>query len=223
MTLSKFAYLEVEPRTGTNATFEFQIGLEPQSSLTKEYLMGQRGQYIREVFNWLPETGTIDDERGTGYWIDGGAATWQVTIPFETGLEDVQWGNGDGGDGQSNVAQTDASGQGVKAISRMNVLQYWLARTKTDSTGAAKLHWGEWSDGSVAHVTGVSSGAFGQPMPVAIQESNIEGPNIDQDVNSISGTLTFTHVALWGGVEAPDWAQDASNLIQRANQEISDA
>lgn len=223
MTLTTKAYLEIE--TTTNATFEFNISLEPESSLIKNYLMGNRGQYIREVYNWLPGTGTIDDERGTGYYIDGGAAEWQPGFSFGTGMEgdSIQWGDGAGGTGQANVTETDASGSGVKAISRMQILQRWLSRTKTDSTGAAKLHWGEWTDGSVAHISSFSSGAFGEPMPVAIQESQLQGPQLDQDVTTLTGTLTFTHLALWGGENAPDWAQDASNLIQRANEEISDA
>lgn len=221
MTLTNKAYLEFEATT--NATFELNIELEPQSSLTKNYLMGNRGQYIREIYNWLPGTGTIDDERGTGYYIDGGAADWTPTIQFETGLEDVRWGDQDGGDGPSNVTTTDASGADVEPISRLQILQKWLSRTKTDSTGAAKLHWGEWTDGSVAHVTGLSAGAFGEPMPVAVQESQFQGPRPDRGGTSFEGSISFIHVALWGGVEAPDWAEDSTDLIQRAADEIPDA
>lgn len=48
MTLTETAYLEIEGDSST-ATFEISIGLQYQSSLSKSYLMGEQGQYLREI------------------------------------------------------------------------------------------------------------------------------------------------------------------------------
>lgn len=224
MTLTNHAYLEIEG-TSTTATFELSIGLEHESQLTKSYLMGERGQYIREIVNATPASGDFDASRRTGYWIDGGAGDWQMTLSFRTGKEDVRWGDGDGGTGQANVTQTDGSGSGVSAISRKQILQYWLAKSKSDSGGTVRVHVGEWTDGSISGVSsgGISAGAFGEPMPVAIRESQFRGPQPEQgEVASFEGSITMSHVALWGGYDAPDWADSAVDAALDAADYIPD-
>jgi len=221
VTLTNYAYLEIEGESAT-ATFEFNRGLEISGNLVKSYLMGERGNYLREVINQTPGTGSFDADRRTGFWIDGGAGDWQVTLAFETGVEDIQWGDGDGGTGPGNVTTTDASGADVKPITRLQILQYWLAKSKSDSGGTTRLHHGEWTDGEISNVdsSNIDAGAFGQPMPVAIRETNVDKP-VD-DPPSMTGSITMSHVALWGGAEAPDWIQDAIGAAQDAADIIPD-
>lgn len=221
MSLSTTAYLEVE--ASTNATFELNIGLQHTSTLSKGYLMGARGQYLGEIVNQTPGTGSFDASRRTGFWIDGGAGDWQPQIDFQTGQEDVQWGDSSGGTGPSNVTDKDASGANVKAISRLQVLQNWLARSRSDSEGKTKLHWGEWTDGSIAHVTNPDAGAFGKPMPVAVIETQFRGVDVNEDAASMEGSITFSHVAMWGGINAPDWADSAQDAIDQAAEVLTDA
>lgn len=219
MTLFKSAFLEIQG--STNATFEFSLNLSPTSTLEKSYLMGEQGQYLREIFNQAPGTGSFDASRRTGYWLDGGAGTWGVSVSFQTGLEDVQWGDGSGGTGPSNVTATDASGAEVKPLSRLQVLQNWLARSKSDSGGDTRLHIGEWTDGTVG---GVSAGAFGEPMYVAVQDTNFSMPEPnDQGPSSFDGSINFAHVSRWGGYDAPDWFDDAVGAVVDAASAIPDA
>jgi len=225
MTLATHAYLEIEGASGT-ATFELNIGLEYQSDLTKSYLMGSRGQYIREIVNQTPATGSFDEGRRTGFWLDGGAGDWQPQLSFETGIESVQWGDGSGGDGPGNVTKTDASGADVKAISRLQILQYWIAKSKSDSSGGTRIHYGEWTDGSIANVdsTGISAGAFGDPIPVAITDTSFSTPDANQgDTVSMEGTISMSHVDLWGGEDAPDWVNDAVGAAVKASNVLPDA
>lgn len=223
MTLTTTAYLEIKG-TSSTATFELSIGLGGQSNISKSYLMGERGQYIREIFNQTPATGEFDDQRRKGFWLDGGAGDWEETLSFKTGLENVRWGDGSGGNGQANVTQTDASGEGVKAVSRKQILDYWIAKSKSDSGGTTRLHFGEWTDGNIAHVSGVSAGAFNEPMYVAIKELSTQLPDPDQgDQVSVEGNITMSHVELWGGYDAPDWVDDAVGAALEAADVIPDA
>jgi hypothetical protein len=225
MTLKTHAYLEIEGASDT-ATFELNIGLTNSSDITKSYLMGKRGQYLREVVNQTPNTGSFDEGRRTGFWIDGGAGNWEESFQFKPGPEDVQWGDGSGGDGQSNVTKTDASGSNVKAITRKQVLDYWVAKSKSDSNGDTRIHWGEWTDGSIANISSASidAGVFGQAMPIAIQQHQISLADPDQnEVGIIEGNMTVAHVDLWGGDGAPDWVDDSIGAVTNAADIIPDA
>lgn len=224
MTLSESAYLEIEGDS-TTATFEFRNGLQIESALEKRYLMAEQGQYIREVVNQTPGTGDFDADRRTGFWLDGGGGDWQIRLDFRTGQEDIQWGDGESSTGQSNVTTTDASGQNVKHVSRMQVLQYWLSKSKSDSGGATRLHWGEWTDGSIANVdsSSIAAGAFDQPMPVAIRDDSVSLPDPDDGPVWLDGSITMSQVALWGGYDAPDWLHDAVGAATNAADVIPDA
>lgn len=218
MTLTETAYLEIQG--SPNGTFELSLGLQLQSSLSKSYIMAEQGQYIREVFNQAPGTGSFDASRRTGYWLDGGAGNWELTVSFQTGLEDVTWGDGSGGTGQANVTETDASGPGVKPISRLQVLQNWLARSKSDSGGDTRIHIGEWTDGSVGNA---SAGAFGEPLYVAVRDTSFSMPNPENEPpNSFDGSLTLSHVSRWGGYDAPGWFADAVGAVVDAADAIPD-
>lgn len=224
MTLTGNAYVEIE--ADTNATFQLKIGYDNQSQASKSYLMGERGQYLREIVNQTPGTGSFDADRRTGFWLDGGAGDWQETFNFQVGVggEDIQWGDSSGSRDQSGVTKTDASGTEVEGISRKNVLDYWLAKSKSDSGGDTRIHFGEWTDGTITHISGVSSAAFGQPMPVAVREwqASLSGAENDP-VGQVTGSITVSHVALWGGAEAPAWVDDAVGAVLDAGELIPDA
>jgi len=216
--LFETAYLVVEDAT-TTAEFELEIGLEHTSELTKSYLMGERGQYIREIVNKTPlnDSGVDENtfERRKGYWIDGGAGNWQQTLGFETGLEDVTWGDGSGGTGPGNVTETDASGADVKPLSRYQVFEFWMAQTLTDSNTPARLYVGEWSDGTYA----AEAGAYNRPMTVAVVDHTVTNP-VDES-GSLEGSITVALIAPWPTGGIPDWLSGDS--ITDFVSEVSDA
>ena len=138
-------------------------------------------------------------------------------------VEDVQWGDGSGGTGPENVTELDASGEDVTAISRLQVLQHTLAKTKSDSTGSTSLHYGEWTNGDVPHISSFDSGAFGEPMPVAVRDTDLSAPDPESgDQTSLEGTIQLAHVALWGSGDAPDWADEAVGAALDAANFIPD-
>lgn len=197
------------------ATFEFQLNFEESSELSKNYVVGQRGQYIREIEQINPFDVSLETtgERRTGFWVDGGAGEWQHTLSFQTGLEDVQWGDG------SNDEQKDASGEGVHPLRRKDVLEHWLANTRSDSGGQVRLHWSGWTDGDIPHVSGVDAGPYNRPMFVAVREANIDAPDLNEDINSVEGTLTVNRVALIPDAVPTDF-DDAADLVRDAFDEV---
>lgn len=205
MTLSNQAYLVVEDDT-QEAVFEFHAELEITSDLDKAFIMSERGQYIREIFNQANIISDVDSvaNRRAGYHIDGGAGSWQTTIDFEVQTENnVSWGDGSGGSGGSNVTKLDASGTGVDAVTRENIFELWMARSITDSRNPGRLHFGEWTDGRFNE-----SGVFGQPMPVAVT-----GHNVSTDTGepgNLSGTVDVQVIALFPDTGPPSWLANST-------------
>jgi hypothetical protein len=215
MTLHEKAYLVVSEDAFddgiTDGVFEMEIGKQQTTELNKSYLMGERGQYIREVTQKLDIDDIIQDTRSvdgrrTGYWIDGGAGTWQETIEFETGLEAVRWGDGVSPTGPDNVTPSDASGADVKKRSRADIFTYWIGRTITDSANPGLLYAGEWTDGRFEG----TAGAFGRPMYVAVNDHNIS-TDVDRPAG-LRGTVTVSRIDLFpdvmdGVASVPGWLQ----------------
>jgi len=213
MTLTEKAYLSVTDDSENEAIFEFKNGLETDADLDKQFIMSDRGQYIQEIFTeFLGDgAGLSGANRRRGYTIDGGAGRWRENLAFKTGLENVQWGDG------SNNDDRDASGADVHPLTRKQVIEDWLARTRTDSLRPGKLYWGEWTDGRFEG----TAGAFGRPMYVSVDEYNIQSPRIDDNVNTTDGTMTFSRIALFPD-SVPNDLDDAVNLVQDALSEITD-
>jgi len=213
MTLKQRGYLTVQDDSGDEAVFEFNRGLEISGELQKQFIMSNRGQIIQEVYQQL-----IDDEdasapelegrsRRKGFSIDGGGGVWSQTITFQTGLEseDIMWGDGSSND------QLDASGPDVDPTRRRDIIEDWLARSRTDSQRLAKWYYGEWTDGRFEG----TAGAFNQPMFVSVDEFNMQSPEIDQNVNSFEGNITISRVQ--------PFPEDIPGTINDAVDRVSDA
>lgn len=203
------AYLELEDNTST-AVFELSLGLRTSGELDKNYLMGSRGQYIQEIWDQSDALGEIDAlaERRAGFWVDGGAGNYSERIEFEAGTEgeSIQWGDGSGGDGQDNVTPRDASGAGVKPLTRYHIMSLWLARTLTDSRNPARLYFGEWADGTYHS----EAGAFGQAFPCAITNFQPEMPDVNESPTSFQGVIEVSLLVPFGSYEPPDWMADSN-------------
>jgi hypothetical protein len=203
--LTNKAYLSLED-SDSEAVFELQIDLEDSTELSKQMLMGNRGQYLQEVYQQIFESSAPDLEganRRKGFSIDAGAGEWAPNLSFGAGMESesIQWGDGSGD------PQRDASGAEIHPMRRKHVLEQWLARTRTDSANPAYLYWGEWTDGRFEG----DPGAFGEPMTVAVREATLNSPDPEQDTSTMTGSLTIVRIAVF-----PDKVQDIRSSVSSA-------
>lgn len=226
MTLRDRAFLELggdNVISEDRAYFEFPNDLQIDESVTRNYLVGQFGAQITTAYEFLsaPEDFAVDDtseDRRVGYSVDAGGGEWGGTVTFSVGAEDVRWGDGSGGTGEANITTTDASGAEVAGIVRLQVLQYWLAKMRADSTGYARLHYGEWTDGDPPGVDG--AGVFGRPIFIGIPEVEVR-TDLDQP-GTITADLQYRRVRLADGVvgevadRVTEFSQDIFGDIEEA-------
>jgi len=190
MPLRERAVLEVSVGD-TTAAFEFKDEFEQEISVSHNYLVGGRGQYLQEIWDVVDfdigTEGAIPNRRA-GYHVDGGAGRKSRTLSFATGKEpdgELLWGDGSGGNGSDNVTTTDASGAGVSKYDRADVFEYWIAECRTDSTIPGFLYYNQYSDGTYAD----SAGLHNNPLPVIVEEANIS-TDVDEPT-AVSGQVTL--------------------------------
>lgn len=229
MPLFNRAFLVItSPAIGTApGVFEFYHELEPDDRVEKQYLIGNAGSAVQEAIRFI--TSKIEElpepdigSRRNGLSVDAGGGEHGGTLTFTTGLEDVRWGDGSGGTGDANVTKTDASGTGVHPRSRLDVLQYWIANTLTDSRGRARLHIGQHTDGSYG---GVTAGVYGNAFPVDILTCETRGPI--ENPSDTEVTLEYRQTQAPDGVldDVADWignVTDAEFISGDASAETPD-
>jgi len=201
------------------AVFELRNIEESSSTQEPAYIMGGRGQFVRQAYRYATDFDTFNvsetsPERRAGYWIDGGAGEWTESITFRTGGEtnaSLRWGDGDSAEGAANLTRTDASGTDVDDLPRRQVFDYWLAQTRSDSMAHTRLHIGEWTDGTFDDYredekVNVDAGVFGRPIPVAVLSSSLQSP--EDESSQFTGTLELARVTRFAGPDEdiPDWA-----------------
>ncbi|UHQ96461.1 hypothetical protein [Natrinema halophilum] len=211
MTLTSKAYLEIDIKGGdTTGIFELQEDLSVTGDVTKQYLISNRGQMFREAFDigtdLLPsEVEDADLENRKGYHVDGGSGHYQETLSFVAGQGD-RWGDGSSNaNDPDDTTKTDATGS--HPISMAHVFEWYVTQSKSDSSGGGRLHIGEWTDGSHSS----SAGAFGHPMPVAINESSVtKDPD---NPSAIEGSITLTWTSMFPDVDLEGSYQNGLNDI----------
>lgn len=166
MPLTDRAVLELD-HADADRTGEFHLlGVEPTEQLERSSLFGNRGQIITQLSDVAPLVPTLGEE-AAGYTIDAGAGEDLLTLSFEGGPGrddlDSQWGDGSGGTGQANATRWDATD--ADAITKAQILKWWARTSRTDSRNAARLYWGEWSDGTYADQAGI----FDEPIDVVVR------------------------------------------------------
>jgi len=204
------AFLEIDivDDTDTKRTcvFEFREDLQITPSPTKNYLIGNRGQYVREAIDIgsdvlgadVPEA---DNRRG--YYIDGGAGLAQLTVEATGGDRDLQWGDGSSDPNDpDDVSMYDATGCGPRA--QLDILEWVITQGKTDSASPARLYYGQWTNGTHAS----TAGAFDKPRAVAIQELATTDPTDEPSA------FTVTIETAWAAVLPEAAVDEAQNAIE---------
>jgi hypothetical protein len=232
MALENVAYLVISSDLigDGDGVFELHHDLEIESRVEKDYLVGNFGTAVEEAIRYarnlssedvLEDPDISENARRTGYSVDAGGGRWEGAVTFSTGLEDATWGDGSGGDGPENVTKTDASGTDVPGLQRLQVLQYWIANTLSDSRGRVRVHIGEWTDGSLddyrdgAHVS-VDAGVYDRPFPVAILNCEPRAPP-DQPGTSVA-TLNYRRTQIPEGLP-----EDLADWISATGQDLLEA
>lgn len=201
------------------AIFELRNLEETTTTQEPDYIMGGRGQFVRQAYRYLTDFDTFNvsetsPERRAGYWIDGGAGEWRESLTFKVGGNTsvaLRWGDEESDPGAANLTRTDASGTDVDALARRQILDYWLAQSRSDSMSHTRLHIGEWTDGNLADYrdgekVAVDAGVFGHPIPVAVLSTQFQSP--EDESNTFTGTMELARVTRFAGPdgEIPSWA-----------------
>ncbi len=147
--LSEKAFLEIDvvddSDTERTCVFELQEDLEPSTSTVRLYLLGNRGQYVKEAFEIGADVLGVEDipesDNRRGYHVDGGAGSVQLTLDAKGGGRDAQWGDGstDPAD-PDDVSKFDATGCDPQA--QKDILDWVVSQAKTDSAAPARLYHG---------------------------------------------------------------------------------
>jgi hypothetical protein len=214
--LSNQGYLEVDitDSSGTERTCVFGLreDLETSTGTIHLFLLGNRGQYIREAYqigtDVLGIEGVPEPDNRRGYHVDGGAGAVTITLSATAGDRDAQWGDGSSAaNDPDDVTKYDATGCGPQA--QQDIIDYVVGEAKTDSANAARLYVGQWSDGTHAD----TAGAFGKPRAVAIAELMTTNP--PDDPSAFSVTIEAIWTALFPE-SVLDEAQDALDELIEA-------
>ena len=217
--LSEKAYLEIDlvDDSGTERTcvFELQEDLEPSTTTTHLYLLGNRGQYVKEAFeigtDFLDVDGVGDADNRRGYHVDGGAGSVQLTLEAKGGDRDAQWGDGSSdANNPDDVTKYDATGCDPQA--QKDILDWVSAQAKTDSASPARLYHGQFTDGTYA----ATAGAYGKPRAIAIAELNTTNP--PDDTSAFTVTLEAIGTSVFPAASVAE-AQDAVQELVEASTE----
>ncbi|AFZ74569.1 hypothetical protein [Natronobacterium gregoryi] len=216
--LSDKAVLEID-LDDTTGVFELTKEISDNAEINRSYLIGDRGQYIREAYDIgsnLIDDGIIestDFDRREGYHADGGAGDQVHSLSFETGYGNNQWGDGSSNpDDPDDITLYDATG--CPPLAQKQILEHYLSQARIDSSGQARLYWGQWTDGTHA----AEAGVFDQPMYVTIPEASPSWEGGDS-TSSMEGSLQVKRVALFPDV---DVVGAAENALEELGELISD-
>lgn len=198
--------IEEDPRIENNRTAAFELRNieESQSSQEPDYIMGGRGNFITQYQTFFGDDTTFGVEttnarKRAGYFLDGGSGVWSETLSFKASDASVPlvWGDQRSDPGQSNVTQTDATGSEIEALTRRQILDYWIAQTRSDSFGNTRLHIGEYTDGSYddyrdGQKVAADPGVFDRPIPVAVESTQLTNP--EDEAGTVDGAITVQRV-----------------------------
>ena len=198
MSLETKAILEIDgnfgPYDGETGVFVFREDLEDTEELDHNHLVGNRGQYVAEIYDQVTDLtdlveGPDERDRRAGFHLDGGAGedVWTITANTAVDDPDEQWGNGETDPSDpSDITQLD--GTGGSPTAKRDILGAWAAQNRIDSSTPARLYRGEWSDGTHADAAGV----FGGPVPVVVQDTRLQRTAEDAARSEIVVTLVRT-------------------------------
>jgi hypothetical protein len=220
--------IEEDPRIENNRTAAFELRNVDESASTQEpdYIMSGRGNFITQYSTFFGDETTFGVEttnarKRAGYFLDGGSGIWSETVSFKASDSSVPlvWGDERSDAGQANVTKFDASGSEIEKLTRRQVLDYWLAQTRSDSFANTRLHIGEYTDGSYPDyrdgekVSGeTSAGVYEAPIPVAVESTQLSTP--EDQTSTLDGSITFQRVRTFpvGEDQLSDWTDNIPNL-----------
>ena len=175
--LTDRAILEIDLDDASGIThtgaFSLQEDFQDTGTVAKQYLLSNRGQYLREAYDIagdaISDEQTADLEHRRGYHVDGGAGQYTQQLEVTVSPDEDPWGDGstDPAD-PTDISRFDASGE-CDLTAKKQIFEWYVSQSKTGSLGQARLYVGQWSDGTYA----TNAGVFGRPLAVAIHETSV--------------------------------------------------
>jgi len=171
------------------ATFCIRNNLTLEGSFTRDFLLGDRGGILNEVARRLDSE---NNDAREGFFLDSGQGAKRQTLSAELVANSNAADALQMGDGSSDPTDPDDTTQfdatGSHPVSQAQVFDYVVSEARTDSDTPARLHIGEWSDG-----TQIEAGAFGRPLDVVIKET--EWRKAEDDASTVRYTVTVQTAA----------------------------
>lgn len=204
------AVLEIDLQDDSGAThtcvFELQEDLQEDGEVAKRFVMGNRGQYITEIWDISADAVGAEDlttggRNMRGYHVDGGAGDFVQRLTARAGDKDMRWGDGSSDpDDPADITKYDATG--CDRTAQKQVFEWVISQAKTDSISPARLHIGEHTNGDYS----AEAGVYGQPLAVAIREAS--ATKDPDDPSAFEVTIECVWTAL-----APEAALDEAQQI----------
>jgi len=178
------------PAPGTSDAAAFRLppaDFEHVESLTKNWLVGGRGQTANQVLGELEEvTGTpLEQGDRRGFYVDVGMGTYEFILTSKVGPEDAVWGTDDA----AGLSKTSATGQ--HPADKRDVLQHVVAEGRTGSKTPGTLHIGHYHDGT--YTESGTAGLYESPRDIVVHETNWD--DSPEEGSTLELTITCELVA----------------------------
>jgi hypothetical protein len=197
---------------------------ERTGGLTKEMLIGNRGQLLASLAKHLPvDLGGLQGSNAAGFSLDAGLGRHFMEIEFVATPDpenDFQWGDGSRDPDTDPITLRDATGGHPQ--SRMQILEYHARTARTDSRSPARLHWGEHTDGIIGGeaIGGVEAGVFDEPMPAVVLE--VSPRNDRDDSGAVTGTVICQRVKEFPEVDFGEGFDELADELGEEFENIAD-
>jgi len=205
MPLRNRAILVID-KGNSNGPLQFHLSqVERTEGLSKEMLIGNRGQLLSELAKHLPvDLAGLAGSDAAGLSLDAGLGQQLLTLEFALTPDpenEYRWGDGSRDPDTDPITKRDATGGHPQA--RAQILEFHARTARTDSRTPARLHWGEHTDGTIdgSSIPGVvtQNGVFDAPMPAVVLEVNPR--NQRDDSGAVEGTVVCQRVKEFPGVD----------------------
>lgn len=189
--------------------FEFRGELTVTRDLRTSYLLGEGGdKAINTIANVLDD----DESKYAKFHTNTGTGTRAVTVSF------ADWTGRSGNWGDPDSTDPPYQGDGEDALTKMEILEYFLAVTTADSASPAHLEVGGYAPGKMFDDT-----LNRDKMDVVLEQPNLTwAAGTGESADTITGELTFVETVSGGlvGQGTLDKLEEIADAYSRVYRDL---